>query len=301
MAVRELRSSDQKEKCLRLAFLYGLIACGILAFAGACNDDGDGVVRGSGSPSDIAAIESVIRGNFAAVEANDFARVYGHSTADALDESFPNVTDRTFEGYERAFVARAADREGTRQPLLEFGDIAVESDRAEATVTTWLEYPGVDPVSKMTAAARWRFRKIEDVWKIDAGFGWTSARVPDGVTVIDVEASDFAWSFDASPVRSGNIAIRMTNVGETAHQLTLQRIPDDLDIEAWVRGADEPSRPVSEIGGSVPIEPGVTRDFTFTSPLPSGRYALLCFIEDLNDPVQPLHVEKGMWAELTVP
>jgi ketosteroid isomerase-like protein len=288
-----------KDKVLPFArVLFGAIACALCLAACGGSDD---VPRGGGSPSDIAAIESVIRGNFTAVEANDFARVYGHSTEEALAESFPGVTDRTFEGYQRAFEERAADREGTRQPLLEYGDIAVDGDRAEATVTTWLEYPGVDPVSRMTAAARWRFRKMENIWKIDAGFEWTSPRVPDDVTVVDVEASEFAWAFDPARVTSGNIALRVTNIGDRVHQLTLQRIPDDLDIEAWIGGSEEPSRAVSEIGGSVPIEQGDTRDITFTAPLPSGRYAMLCFIADTDDSVQQLHAEKGMWAEFAVP
>jgi ketosteroid isomerase-like protein len=285
------------------ATLPGYVCAAISAITvvvAAC-DSGTDAPNGGGDADDVAEIEQLVRDNFAAVEARDFDKVYDQSTSEALAENYPDVTDRSREGYRREFERIAADRGDTRQPFHDLYDITVEGDHGAATVETWLEYDGSDPASQMIAAGRWQFRNSGGEWKIDQGFAWTSPRIRDGVPVVDVDASEFAFALDAAQIRSGNIALRMRNAGEQVHQLTLQRVPADLSIEAWIRGFDEPSGEVSEIGGSVPLDPGESRNLTFTAPLAPGRYVMLCFITDTNDAVQSLHTEKGMWAEFVVP
>jgi ketosteroid isomerase-like protein len=271
----------------------------LVCLAAACGG-GDGEVDDGLAPQDeMAAIESLIRANFAAVESRDFDTIFAQSTSEGLAENYPDVTDRTLDGYRAAFNEVAADRAGIRQPLQDVYDITVDGNTASATVETSLEYEGVDPTSQMIAAGRWPFRKIDGAWKIDAGFDWTSPRIPEGRQVVDIEATEFAFAVGDTEMRDGNVALRLHNAGEQVHQITVQRVPAELSIEAWSRGFAEPSSDIIEIGGSVPLEPGQSRNFTFTAPLPSGRYAMLCYIQDTAD--QILHAEKGMWAQFTVP
>jgi ketosteroid isomerase-like protein len=278
-------------------------AAALAVVAIACGSDGDtGGALTPATGEDSASIEAVIRENFTAVAAGDFDAIYEHSTEASLREAYPDAGERTREGYRAAFEAIAAKRSGVRQPLHAVHGILTEGDRASAVVETWLEYEGSDPASQMIAAGRWRFAREDGRWKIDGGFDWVSPRVPEGAAVIEVEAAEFAWSLDRGAIADGNMALSVRNAGEQVHQLTLQRVPADLDIAGWIGGTVEAPRDgFSEVGASVPLEPGESREVTFTAPLAAGRYVMLCFIEDTADAVPRLHAEKGMWAEFTVP
>jgi hypothetical protein len=58
---------------------------------------------------------------------------------------------------------------------------------------------------------------------------------------------------------------------------------------------------VPPIALKVFIRPGQEDvDIAFAEPLAPGKYALVCFFPDTDDPEFTAHVEKGMLAEFTV-
>lgn len=94
-------------------------------------------------------------------------------------------------------------------------------------------------------------------------------------------------------------AFEVENVGDQPHHVVIEKIPEDLDIEATVQSDDEPEGLV-HIGSTPPWEPGDTGTVVFTETLEPGRYVMLCFMPDTTDPEGAAHVEKGMWKEFRV-
>jgi hypothetical protein len=142
------------------------------------------------------------------------------------------------------------------------------------------------------------FVKEGGVWKIDATEA-LSPEIPSGVTAIDLKLSEFAFDFDASAITSGDIAFRAENVGEQPHEIAIARVPEDLDLEEALQSEETPPG-VEDIAFVEPLDPGAKTNVVFTEALEPGRYVLLCFLPDEEDPEGTPHVFKGMQAEFTV-
>lgn len=75
-------------------------------------------------------------------------------------------------------------------------------------------------------------------WRID-GLEFGSPKVPNGTQLVKVQASEFAFSLQEEP-DGGNVAFEVENVGDQQHHVVIEKIPEDLDIEAAVQSDDEP-------------------------------------------------------------
>ena len=76
-----------------------------------------------------------------------------------------------------------------------------------------------------------------------------------------------------------------------------ERAPLEVEQQAIEAVGNEEVPPVAL---KVYIRPNQELDMAFAEPLAPGRYALVCFFPDTDDPEFPAHIEKGMLAEFTV-
>jgi hypothetical protein len=147
-----------------------------------------------------------------------------------------------------------------------------------------------------------RFSLVRDgaVWKID-GREFVRQDVPDGTTDIDLELQDFAFGFDADEAKDGSIAFNVSNTSEQDHEIVLASIPADgeIDIQEMFFSSEGPGRGVAEVGSLGIIEPAVETNLLFKEALSAGRYLLVCFLPDENDPEGTPRALKGMYTEFT--
>ena len=97
------------------------------------------------------------------------------------------------------------------------------------------------------------------------------------------------------------MAFSVENVGEQPHQLMMYKVSDELDIAGFFQTGDPPFESATYAASVLSLEPGSNINVAFTTPLASGRYALVCLLPDLDDPDGKRHVDNGMVAEFTIP
>ena len=139
-------------------------------------------------------------------------------------------------------------------------------------------------------------------WRI-AGSEGVPAPIPRDVTAVDLVLFDFAFGFDAAAIGDGNIAFAVENMGTQEHEVGLARVPADFEIADLLETGPEGPLPqgVEFLSALEPVMPGVSTTLVLAEPLASGRYLMVCFLEDVNDPQHTPHALKGMLAEFTVP
>ena len=99
-------------------------------------------------------------------------------------------------------------------------------------------------------------------------------------------------------MKSGDFGFHLSNDGEQAHEAILVELPDDgRSIEELLE--DETFEP-EPIFAKVPYGPGDESDVALAEPLSAGRYGLVCFFPDTEDPEMTPHAFLGMTAEFTV-
>ena len=141
--------------------------------------------------------------------------------------------------------------------------------------------------------------KEGDAWKID-GTEPLRAEVPGGVTAVDVKMSEFTFGFDRSSITDGNVAFRVENIGMQPHELVLIKIDEDFDLQKALQSPGEPEG-LEFVGAIGPLETGEQNNLVFARKLQLGRYAMVCFMPDINDQQQHTpHLLKGMIVEFAV-
>jgi hypothetical protein len=135
-------------------------------------------------------------------------------------------------------------------------------------------------------------------WKIDGydGYG-LSPDIPSGYKTVDLQTAEFAFGFDREAVTSGKIAFKVENAGKQVHEVALEKVPADFDLDAALQ-ADEPPADVEDIG-RIEIKPGRTYNMVLLKDLAPGRYVMICFMPDTEGDGTP-HALKGMTADFTV-
>ena len=112
--------------------------------------------------------------------------------------------------------------------------------------------------------------------------------------LVEVEASEFQFDFDESAITPNSTGFRLVNAGAEEHELFVQGVSDDFDLEAALAQAAEdpeaePEGLEEEVGGTF-APAGEEGLFAFGEPLAAGRYVMLCFVENEQGP----HALQGM-------
>jgi hypothetical protein len=149
---------------------------------------------------------------------------------------------------------------------------------------------------------RFRLVRQDGAWRID-GSEPLAPEIPDDVTAIDLKMDDFSFEFDAEKAATGKIAFRAENVGDQDHEMVLLRVPDDFSIEdllALARAPGPAPQGIEPIAFIDPIGPGERRNAVIVEPLRAGKYMMVCFLPDQENPQAPPHALQGMVAEFQV-
>lgn len=192
----------------------------------------------------------------------------------------------------------------TREEVLSFlpdvvgdGEVTVREISSEATES------GAD-VTVLWASGRvlesYIFSLVDDegAWKIDQQ-EVLPVEPPAGATVLAVDLNEFAFGLDTSLITSSApIVFNGKNVGTQLHHMVLVKIPEDAVLDELL-ASDDPQG-VEDIAGGEPFPPGESATITLAAPLDSGRYVLVCFLPDTEDPEETPHAFKGMVKEFTI-
>jgi len=110
---------------------------------------------------------------------------------------------------------------------------------------------------------------------------------------LEVAMTEYEFRY-ADPVAHGRIVVKAANKGQLVHQLVVVQVPVDFPpIDAQLHAKVQ--RGLATIATLPARPPG--QDGTFAMDLPPGRYAMICFVKDV-DGVQ--HSLKGMSSEFRV-
>ena len=140
----------------------------------------------------------------------------------------------------------------------------------------------------------------DGAWKLDE-LRSGPQEIPEGVKKVDLELNEFAFGFNASEITDGTFAFAAKNVGKQNHQVGVLKIPADLDIQEFIQSEEEEEiEGIEDVAFTLPFPPGDEANVVFDQPLEPGRYALLCFVPDSEDPEGTPHAAKGMIAEFTI-
>lgn len=122
----------------------------------------------------------------------------------------------------------------------------------------------------------------------DSPAAGNSAPEPD--VVVRMTEYNYALS---TPLKAGTQTIRVINDGHLTHEVAVLKFgpgKSTADVIAWEAGGAKGPPPGSLLGGTSPMDPGATADFTVT--LEPGDYGLLCFVPDASD--GKAHLAHGM-------
>ena len=140
------------------------------------------------------------------------------------------------------------------------------------------------------------------VWKIDKFHVLSAAKVPSGSKKVNVDLTDFAFGFSRKEITSKDaLVFHVENKGKQNHMMVVNKIPADADLQKLLQFEGQGSPPgVEEVGGVFLFSPGDKADVVLKDKLAPGRYVMLCFVGDEDDPQHGPHVGKGMVADFTV-
>ena len=277
-------------KYLGFMVLAALMAS-LLAFSACKDDKKDSDVKSSPSPTanpeEIAAIEQLVT-DLVATDPTDPADV---------DFFFAHVTDALLEGFfsttREECMADAVNCIGDPSEVSSITNTTVSGDSASADAEL-----GAEPDSENYTFV---FVLDGDVWTLDE-LHTISPEIPAGVTAIDVQLNEFAFGFNRSSIKDGNIAFAAENIGQQNHQVGLAKLDEGVVLDEAIHYEGDGDPPgVTTVTATGPILPGDKFNVVLEQPLEPGRYAVFCFFPDTDDPEQTPHAFKGMTAEFEVP
>jgi hypothetical protein len=146
------------------------------------------------------------------------------------------------------------------------------------------------------------FTKINDVWYIGA-IQITSPPIPSDYKTVSLQTVEFAFRFDATAVSRGKVAFAVQNAGTQDHEAVLLKIPANANLQQILQQSSEDQGPPPGVDfyGQVSVHPGDRFNMVLTKDLVAGRYAMVCFFPDVNDPQHTPHALKGMVTDFTIP
>jgi hypothetical protein len=282
--------SPNEDGRYRLLRAISIGACGLLllaaAFAAGCSDDDD---DGNGAATGAEAqVEQTIRSAVDAYRAQNLELFLSFWTDDGLEDEF---------GGTRAELRQAGAEffGGPPLSLRNVSDIDVSGDEASAVAELVFGVSlAPERFELITQSGQWKINATEPV----------NARVPDGTTKVDVDLDEFAFKFDAAKITGGNVAFVADNVGDQPHEVVLFQVPSSFTVQQMLALAqaedEEPPPGVEPVAFVGPVEPGDDTNLVLTQPLPAGKYMMVCFLPDEDDPQETPHAARGMISEFSV-
>jgi hypothetical protein len=181
--------------------------------------------------------------------------------------------------------------------IIEF--VSVEATETDATVNL------TSAMSNVLSDETFELLEVStDDFQVD-GHSQQAPEIPEGVSAVDVEAVEFAYSFEAP--ESADFALVLNNEGEQFHEIALIQVAEEApELDQLVEialGVEDPSNLPPEfvaVAGQVFAAPGESSSMVFKNPPPAGRYMMICFIPDETQGENgPPHATLGMFAEFT--
>lgn len=262
-----------------------------LAMLGAACGGGGSKAPASSTPGttpsartgDEAAIEAAVRQFFADYNAKNVDGVLAVLSDNVLQQQL-NVTR------DDAADTLATYLGDPPQELTEVGEIKVSGDTATADVT--FKQTGV-LLREQEALVR-----QDGAWIFD-DFLPLDTPIPDGMTTIDLTLKDYKFDFDDGAIpNDAAFAFKISNTGQAEHELRLEKVPADFDVDQFVATQELPEgTSLDEITYVGPLAPGDESTIVFSGPLAPGRYVMFSFYTD--DEGTP-DADKGMTAEFTI-
>jgi hypothetical protein len=267
----------------RVAGSFGVLLLACLLLAMACGGGDNSSSSGNGADQD--AVETSIRSAIQAYSAGDTEKFLQFWTDNGLKAEFDATADQIRQAGPDFFA-------GPPVSLGAFKQTTVDGSKA----TSEFDFLFADLVQPQ----RYTLVKDASAWKIDDTRA-LEAQIPDGATAVDLRLNEFSFDFDQSQIKP-NVAFKVENDGEQAHEAILLKVPDGYTVEQLL-SSETPELPdgVSIIGFGGPYGPGDTGTMVFAQPLAAGAYMFVCFLPDTSDPEQPPHVVKGMGSTFQVP
>ncbi len=279
---------------LFLAFPF-LLVLGVLASA--CGDDDNGAATSDATGNASATAEASSAGNTPGVgdtkDVEDAVRQVAEAGPTNTDVFLAHLTDNaveTFFGFSR--TACKADPQhciGDPGSVDSFTATSVDGDTAQSDV--------VFVFGGKKSAFHVKLVRDGGTWKID-DLLVVFKPIPVGVTAVDLKTQESSFTLNQDDITSGNIAFAVENLGKQRHEVAVEKIAVDLDVEkALHQSAPEG---VSNVGFAGPFAPGQVGSVIFDQPLVPGRYLLVCLLADTSDPAKTPFAFKGMWKDFTV-
>lgn len=240
--------------------------------------------------SDQSAVESTVRRAVSAYNEADVEAFLALHTDQAIESEYGLPRD----------LAKPHITEIIGQPPIEVRSLTNTNVKGNSATVDFERTQG-----KVLVLERVSLIKTGGEWKLD-GFEDLPLDIPPNATPVVIEMSEFAFLIESDGLSDGNIALAIGNAGQQDHEAVVARIDDNLNLNELVPAiADstdgETPAGVEEIVAFRAYEPGETANVIFAEPLEPGRYAVMCFFPDVNDPEHTPHALKGMFAEFTVP
>lgn len=264
--------------------LIGVVVVAQAVLSAACGGDEDSgagkVPVATGLPGEV---QSAIRDMVDRYNAKDVGGFLAFHTDQGLDSRY-HVTREEATAILPGVIGRPPFS------IFRFQQTDVAEDTAEVSL--------LGSAANVASQETFQLVKEAGAWKVD-GYSRVSANPPAGRIILAVSMREFSFDFDATLTRDGNVSMKITNEGQQRHEVILDKVPQELDLEEAIKAAKPPeeAEPVSFLGIA---EPGETKRLVFQDPLPPGRYVFWCFMPDANDPGGTPHALKGMHAEFTV-
>jgi hypothetical protein len=265
----------------------------LMLAAAACSDDDDNGGTSNGATNNDPAAQEVqqtIRNAVAAYNRQDLEGFMNFWTDDGLEEEFGATREQMRASPEEVFG-------GPPLNLRNITNTSVNNDRATADVELVFG----------TSLSPEKFELVRQggAWKIN-GSEQLQANIPSGTTAIDLDLDEFSFTFDRGRLGTGNVAFRADNVGDQPHEVVLIKVTGTTPLTqllqqfAEAEGPDDLPQGAEPFAFAGPVEPGDDTNMVFTEPLTSGRYLMVCFLPDEDDPEMTPHALKGMTADFRI-
>lgn len=260
----------------KFRLVFALAAVALVLLLGGCKDGDDG--------KDKTEVEDAVRSLIEAYTDKDSDAFLAALTDKGLAELF-GVSEEELAD----FKAQLPQFIGEDPPVIRsFANTEVSGE----TATTELESEGTGTIE----IDRFHLVRVEDAWKVDGFEGFVvSPDIPDGYTVIDLPVQEFAFGLDPTQVETGKVAFKVRNVGQQPHEVPLLRLAEGVILEEALQSEGQPEG--IEFVGRIEIQPGKESNMVLLNDLTPGRYALVCFFPDTEDPEGTPHAFKGMQME----